>query len=163
MHSPVPHLIQSLKALSAIIAKAEAHCTARRINPAVLFSDRLYPDMLPFHVQVMIACDHAKGAAARLSGTENPKHEDKAETFADLQARIDLTISFIGEVPETAFMGAEHKVINLKIAGNDMSFPAPLYLYSFALPNFYFHMTTAYNILRHNGVELGKGDFIGRP
>lgn len=163
MHSPVPHLIQSLKALSAIIAKAEAHCAARKINPAVLFSDRLYPDMLPFNVQVMIACDHAKGAAARLSGTENPKHEDKADTFADLQSRIDQTIDFIGEIPETAFMGAEHKEIHLKIAGHDMAFPAALYLYSFALPNFYFHMTTAYNILRHNGVDLGKADFIGRP
>jgi hypothetical protein len=163
MQTPVPYFIRSLKALSAIIGKAEAHCAARKINPAVLFSDRLYPDMLPFAVQVMIACDHAKGAAARLTGTENPKHEDNAQTFADLQARIDLTIDFIGEFPETAFMGCEHKTIHLKIAGNDMAFSATDYLYGYAVPNFYFHMTTAYNILRHNGVEIGKGDFIGRP
>jgi hypothetical protein len=162
MQTPVPYLIRSLKALSAIIGKAEAHCAARKINPAVLFSDRLYPDMLPFSVQVGIACDHAKGAAARLTGTENPRHEDNAQTFADLQARIDRTIDFIGEVPETAFLGAEHKTIHLKIGPNEMSFPATDYLYGYALPNFYFHMTTAYNILRHNGVELGKGDFMGR-
>jgi hypothetical protein len=118
--------------------------------------------MLPFAAQVMIACDHAKGAAARLSGTENPKHEDNAQSFADLQARIDLTIEFIGEIPDTAFVGCENKTIHLKIAGNDMAFPAPTYLYGYAFPNFYFHMTTAYNILRHNGVEIGKGDFMGR-
>jgi hypothetical protein len=163
MQTPVPYLIRSLKALSAIIGRAEAHCAARKITPAVLFSDRLYPDMLPFSVQVGIACDHAKGAAARLTGTENPRHEDTAQTFADLQARIDRTIDFIADIPETAFLGAEHKTIHLRIAGQDMSFPAPDYLYGFALPNFYFHMTTAYNILRHNGVELGKADFMGRP
>ncbi|MCX7301879.1 MAG: DUF1993 domain-containing protein [Rhodobacterales bacterium] len=161
MQTPVPALTHSLKALSAIIAKAEAHCTAKKINPAVLFGDRLYPDMLPFNVQVQIACDHAKGAAARLSGTENPKFEDNAASFADLQDRIARTIAFIGTVPESAFEGAENRTVEVKAGPRELSFPGQFYLSSYAIPNFYFHMATAYNILRHNGVELGKVDFIG--
>ncbi len=161
MQTPVPALTHSLKALSAIIAKAEAHCTTKKINPAVLFGDRLYPDMLPFNVQVQIACDHAKGAAARLSGTENPRFEDNAASFADLQDRIARTIAFIEMVPASAFDGAEARTVELKAGPRELSFPGAVYLSSYAIPNFYFHMTTAYNILRHNGVELGKGDFLG--
>jgi hypothetical protein len=163
MQTPVPALILSLRALSAIIAKAEAHCAANMINPAVLFSDRLYPNMLPFSSQVQIACDHAKGAAARLTGTENPRFEDNAATFADLQDRIERTIAFIQTVPESGFAEADERTISLKAGPRELSFPGLFYLSSYALPNFYFHMTTAYNILRHNGVELSKVDFLGAP
>jgi uncharacterized protein len=161
MQTPVPALTHSLKALSAIIAKTEAHCATKKINPAVLFGDRLYPDMLPFNVQVQIACDHAKGAAARLTGIENPRFEDNAASFADLQDRIARTIAFIATVPASAFEGAENRTVELKAGPRELSFPGAFYLASYAIPNFYFHMTTAYNILRHNGVELGKTDFIG--
>jgi uncharacterized protein len=161
MQSPMPFFLRSLTALSAIIAKADAHCAANKINPAVLFNDRLYPNMLPFAVQVQIACDHVKGAAARLTETENPKFEDNAATFADLQDRIARTIAFVQSVPEAAFEGAENRTVSLKAGPRELSFPGAVYLSGYAIPNFYFHMTTAYNILRHNGVELGKTDFLG--
>jgi uncharacterized protein len=161
MQSPMPFFLRSLTALSAIIAKADAHCAANKINPAVLFNDRLYPNMLPFAVQVQIACDHVKGAAARLTETENPKFEDNAATFADLQDRIARTIAFVQSVPEAAYEGAENRTISLKAGPRELSFPGAVYLSGYAIPNFYFHMTTAYNILRHNGVELGKTDFLG--
>lgn len=161
MQSPMPAFLRSLTALSAIIAKADAHCAVNKINPAVLFNDRLYPNMLPFAVQVQIACDHAKGAAARLTETENPKFEDNAATFADLQDRIARTIAFIQSVPDAAFEGAESRTISLKAGPRELSFPGDFYVSGYAIPNFYFHMTTAYNILRHNGVELGKTDFLG--
>jgi hypothetical protein len=156
----MPAFLRSLTALSAIIAKADAHCAANKINPAVLFNDRLYPNMLPFGVQVQIACDHAKGAAARLTDTENPKFEDNAATFADLQDRIARTVAFVQSVPDAAFEGAETRTVTLKAGPRELSFPGDLYLSGYAIPNFYFHMTTAYNILRHNGVELGKPDFL---
>lgn len=161
MHSPVPQFIHSLKALSRILAKAEAHCAARKINPAVLFSDRLYPDMLPLSMQVSLACDHAKGAAARLAGIDVPRHEDDQKDFSDLQARIDRTIEFLDSIPADAFRGAEQRHIHVKAGPRELDFPALQYFYGYALPNFYFHMTTAYNILRHNGVEIGKADFLG--
>jgi len=161
MQSPVPALAHSLRALDRILQKAEAHCEARRIDPSVLANDRLAPDMHPFRRQVGMACDHAKFAAARLSGLEAPRFEDTEQTFAELHERIARTLAFIESVPETAFEGSEGKTISLKAGPRELTFPAPVYLASFALPNFYFHMTTAYNILRHNGVELGKSDFMG--
>lgn len=163
MLSPVPQFTRSLTALAAILAKAEAHCLAKKIDPAVFFSMRLFPDMLPFWRQITIACDHAKGATARLAGIEVPGYPDEEKTLAELQARIAKTLAFIATVPETAFDGAEARSITLKVAGNDMTFAAPAYFAGFALPNFYFHMATAYNILRSNGVELGKRDFMGTP
>lgn len=161
MQSPVPTFAHSLKALSAILKKAEASCAAQKIDPAVMAVQRLYPNMLPLTRQVLIACDHAKGAAARLSGTENPSFADTETTFADLQARIQKTLDFIATVPEAAFKDAETRVINWKAGSREMSMPGAAYLSFYALPNFYFHMTTAYNILRHNGVEIGKVDFLG--
>lgn len=161
MLSPVPPFTHSLRALSKILAKAEAHCAARRIAPLVLFSDRLYPDMLPLVKQVQIACDHAKGMGARLAGLENPVFDDDEMDFSDLQTRIDRTIEFLDEIPEGAFQGAEQRTIHVKAGGREMQMPALQYLHFYAVPNFYFHMTTAYNILRHNGVELGKADFMG--
>ena len=163
MLSPVPAFTTSLNAFSAILAKAEAHMAARKIDPAVLFTTRLFPDMLPFWRQVTIACDHAKGASARLGGVEMPAFPDEEKTFADLQARIAKTIAFIATVPAAGFADADGRTITLKVGPNERSFPAPVYYLSFAVPNFYFHMTTAYAILRSNGVELGKSDFMMPP
>ena len=156
MQSPVPGFVRSMKALSAIITKAEAHCEAHKINPDVLFKDRLYPNMLPFAAQVQIMTDHAKGMGARLTGTENPVFEDNAATFGDLRDRLDRTIAFLESIPASAFEGAEDRTVTLKLASGPLDLPGWIYLQSSALPNFYFHMTTAYNILRHNGVEIGS-------
>jgi hypothetical protein len=154
---------QSLRALDRVLQKAEAHCEARRIDPSVLVNDRIAPDMLPFRRQVGMTCDHAKFAAARLAGQDSPRFDDTEQSFAELHERIAKTLAFIESVPESAFEGAEGKTIALKAGPREYSFPAPVYLASFAVPNFFFHMTTAYNILRHNGVELGKADFLGAP
>ncbi len=161
MQSPVPAFTHSLTAFAAILAKAEAWEAAKKMKPEVIPNLRLIADMLPFWRQVTIACDHAKGASARLSGTENPSYPDTETTLAELQARIKKTLDFIATIPDSAFEGAEDRVINLKAGPRDLTFSAPFYLNSFALPNFYFHMTTAYNILRMNGLEVGKVDFLG--
>jgi uncharacterized protein len=158
----IPPLNHSLKSLSAILHKAEAHCAAHKIDPNALLSDRLYPNMLPFARQVQIACDFVKGAGARLSGTAVPSYADDEKSFADLQARIAKTLDFVGGLPRENFADAAKRNVTLKVAGQEMTMPGQEYYSSFVIPNFYFHMTTAYNILRHNGVELGKGDFMGR-
>jgi len=161
MQSPIPAYTHSLNALSAILTKAEANCTQHKIDPAVMLAQRLYPNMLPLTRQVLICCDHAKGGAARLAGVENPSFADTETTFAELQARIKKTLDFIATVPATAFADADTRVINFKAGSREMSFNGVAYLAHYSLPNFYFHMATAYNILRHNGVEIGKGDFLG--
>ena len=145
MQNPIPNFTHPLRSLSAILAKAETHCEDRKIDPSVLLTARLFPDMMNFTRNVLVACDTAKGLAARLSQTENPSFEDNETTFAELQARIAKTIEFMETVPDAAFEGAEQRDVVMK----------------FAVPNFYFHMTTAYAILRHNGVEVGKRDFLG--
>jgi hypothetical protein len=156
-----PRFVHTLKALSAILAKAEAHCAARKIDPLVLTSARLYPDMFALARQVQIACDTAKGAVARLGGVEIPKHEDTEKSFEELRARIDKTLAFIATVKAAQVDGSEEREVTLKLRGNDVKFSGLQYLLGFAWPNFYFHATTAYAILRHNGVELGKTDFLG--
>lgn len=161
MQSPVPYFVHSLTALSKILDKAEAFAEARKIKPEIIPQLRLIADMLPFWRQVTIATDHAKGASARLSGTDNPAFADTETTLAELKERIAKTISFIQTIPDAAFEGAEAKTITVKAGPRELSFPALQYLNSYALPNFYFHMTTAYNILRSNGVEVGKIDFLG--
>jgi hypothetical protein len=161
MLSPVPGFARSLAALATILQKAEAHCTAKGIKPEVLLNDRLYPDMFPLTRQVQIACDHAKGACTRLAGVETPSHPDTETTFPELIARVHKVRDLILAIPETAFDGAETRTITLKMRGQDLSMPGQIYLAHGAIPNFYFHMTTAYNILRHRGVEVGKGDFLG--
>jgi hypothetical protein len=124
---------------------------------------RLFPDMLPLVMQVRIACDHAKGATYRLTGLEVVRFEDSETAFPELRDRIDRTLAAIAEVPESDFAGAEERPILVKGRLRDVPFPnGEDYLWRFALPQFYFHVTTAYNILRHNGVELGKRDFLGR-
>jgi hypothetical protein len=158
-----PRFANTLKNLSAILAKAQAHCEARKIDPLVLTAARLYPDMFALARQVQIACDTAKGAVARLAGVEIPKHEDTEQTFAELQARIDKTLAFIAGVQAAQVDGSEDKEVVLKLRGKDVAFNRMQYLLGFALPNFYFHVATAYGILRHNGVELAKSDYIGMP
>lgn len=162
MQSPIPAFARSLRQLSAILATAEAHCEEGKIDPEVLLNARLFPNMLHLKRNVMIACDTAKGMAARLSETENPKHEDTEETFAELYARIEKTLAFMESVPAASFEGAESRTVQLRIGKDtNLTFTGADYLSGFATPNFYFHMSTAYAILRSNGVVIGKRDFLG--
>ena len=158
-----PRFINMLNNLSGILDKAQAHAESRKIDQAALLGDRLFPDMLPMKRQVQIACDSAKGAVARLAGVDVPKHEDTEETFAELKARIAKTVEFIKTVAPTRVEGSEDKNIHLKLGPREVDYTGIQYLLGHALPNFYFHVTTAYDILRHNGVELGKRDYIGTP
>jgi hypothetical protein len=158
-----PRFVNMLNNLSVLLDKAQAHAEARKIDPAALTTFRLYPDMFPLTRQVQIACDAAKGAVARLAGVDIPKHEDTEQTFADLKARIAKTVEFIRSVAASKVDGSEERAVTLKLRGQDTTFKGAEYLLGFAWPNFYFHVTTVYNILRHNGVELGKRDFLGSP
>ena len=157
----VPVFVQILNALSGVLKKAAAHAEAKKIDPAALLTARLYPDMFALTKQVQIACDFAKGCAARLAGVEIPKYEDNEASFADLEARIAKTVAFLGTLTPAQIDASEDKAISLTIGGQAMNFDGLTYLLNFTLPNFYFHLTTAYDLLRHNGVELGKRDFMG--
>lgn len=157
----VPPLTHSLQALSAILAKAQAHCEARKIDPAAFLAARLYPDMLPFIKQVQIACDTAKGAASRLAGTEIPSHPDTETSFAELQARIQKTLDHLASFKPEQIDGSEGRAVVMKFPNSTLEFVGQQYLSGFVLPNFYFHLTTAYALLRHGGVELGKRDYLG--
>lgn len=156
-----PCFVNTLNNLSAILTKAEAHAAAKKIDPSVLLGSRLFPDMFALTRQVQIACDNAKGPVARLAGIEVPTHEDTEQTFAELQARIAKTITFIQSVKPAQIDGSEDKKIVLKAGPRELNFIGKPYLLGFALPNFYFHVVTAYNILRHNGVDVGKTDYLG--
>jgi len=158
-----PRFANMLRNLAALIEKADAHCAAKKIDPAAITAFRLYPDMFPFTRQVQIACDTAKGAVARLAGVEIPKHDDVEQTFAELKSRIAKTLDFVESVPAAKIEGSEEKEIVLAMRSGERRFKGMQYLLGHAYPNFYFHITTAYNILRHNGVEIGKADFIGKP
>jgi hypothetical protein len=156
----VPPFVAMLKNLSAVIAKAEAHCEARKIDQAAFLTSRLYPDMLPFTAQVQIATDNAKGAAGRLAAVELPKFEDNEKTFAELQARLDKTIAFLETLTEAQFEGAAERDIVLQLRDRKLEFKGAAYLLHWANPNVYFHITTAYALLRHGGVEIGKKDYL---
>jgi hypothetical protein len=158
-----PRFVNMLKNLSAILDKAQAHAEARKIDPAVLTNSRLYPDMFPLKRQVQVVCDTAKGAVARLAGVEVPKHEDTEETFAELKARIAKTVDFIQSIKSAQIDGSEEKNIHLKLGPREVDYKGMQYLLGQALPNFYFHVVTAYDILRHNGVELAKRDYLANP
>jgi hypothetical protein len=158
-----PRLANTLKNLSAILTKAEAHAAARKIDPAVLLGSRLYPDMFALTRQVQIACDTAKGAVARLADLEVPKHEDTEQSFPELQLRIAKVVAFIESIGPQQLDGSEERKITLTLRGQETVFTGLQYLTGFVLPNFYFHAVTAYDILRHNGVEIGKRDFLGNP
>ena len=157
----VPTLIQALKALSGVLDKGAKHAEAKGIDPAVLLGSRLYPDMFPLTRQVQIASDNAKGPAARLAGMEPPKFDDNEASFADLQARIAKTIDFLQGLKPAQIDGSEDRQIVLQMRAGPLEFKGQAYLLHFAMPNFYFHCATVYAILRHNGVEVGKKDFLG--
>jgi len=159
----VPRFVNILGNLSNILDKALVHTDAKKLDPVALSAFRLFPDMLPMTKQVQIACDTAKGAAARLAGIEIPSFEDNETTLADLKARIAKTLAFLQSLTPAQIDGSEDKVIVIKRGDKETRYSGMQYLLGHALPNFYFHVTTAYNILRHNGVELGKRDYLGNP
>jgi len=159
----VPRFANILSNLSSILDKAQAHIDARKIDPATLTTYRLFPDMLPFTKQVQIACDTAKGAVARLAGIENPVHEDNEKTLPELKARIAKTLAFIQSVSPAQIDGTEDKDIVIRRGETETHYKGMQFLLGSAIPNIYFHVTTAYNILRHNGVEIGKRDYLGNP
>jgi len=157
----IPVANRMLDNLSVILDKGAAFAEAKKIEQSVLTGARLAPDMFALARQVQIACDMVKGAAARLGGVDIPKHDDTETTFAELKARVAKVQEFISNIPAANFAGSEDKAITLNMRRGDMHFNGLDYLRYFVLPNFYFHITTTYAILRHNGVELGKTDFIG--
>ncbi|OGT82972.1 MAG: hypothetical protein A3H91_02375 [Gammaproteobacteria bacterium RIFCSPLOWO2_02_FULL_61_13] len=158
----VPPISHALKNLSAVLQKGAAHAEARKFDPSVLVNARLFPDMFPLSRQVQIATDQGKGGPARLAGIDPPKFEDNETTFPALIARIDRTVSFIESLRREQIDGSEERKITLVAGGQTLNFLGLPYLTNFVLPNLYFHSTTAYNILRHNGVEIGKMDFLGK-
>jgi hypothetical protein len=159
----IPLFVRGFAQLSAILDKAAAHAAAKAIDPSVLLNARLYPDMYPLIGQVQIASDSAKFAGARLAGIQGPSFPDTETTFDELQQRIAKTVAFLNGIDPSAIVGQEGREIVLKRQSGDIHLTGAAYLQGQALPNFYFHLVTAYDILRHNGVELGKSDFLGKP
>lgn len=160
--SSAPIFIHGLGNLQAIIDKAEKYAATRKIEPSVLVNARLAPDMFPFSRQIQIATDVVKGGMARLAGAEIPSYADTEKDFGELNQRIAKTIKFIESFKPEQIDGSEEKAINLKVGGYDLNFTGQSYLLNFVVPNFYFHLTTAYDILRHNGLDIGKADFLGK-
>ena len=157
----VPVFIHGLTNLSAILTKAEAYAAEKKIEPSVLINARLYPDMFPLARQVQIATDGVKGCVARLAGVEVPSFPDTETTFPELQTRIANIIKFLKTFDAKKIDGNESRAITLKVGGNELKFEGQAYLLNFVIPNFYFHIATAYGILRHNGLPIGKTDFLG--
>ena len=162
MHSAsVPVFQRQLGAVLAWLDKAEAHAAARKFDTANYLQLRLAPDMLPFVAQIRIASDAAKGCVARLAGQEPPKFEDNEASLADLRERVNKTLAYVESVPAAAFDGSDSRTITIPMRNRDpLQFTGEVFLRHWALPNFFFHVTTAYALLRHAGVELGKGDFL---
>jgi uncharacterized protein len=157
----IPPMDRTLAALSALLTKAEAHCTAQTIKPEVLLTFRLFPDMFAFTRQVQLACDFGARAAARLAGADPQSFPDTETSFAELQARIAAARVYMASFPASAYDGAETRDVTIKMRGQDVTMKGQAYLSTYSLPQFHFHATTAYNILRHNGVVIGKGDYMG--
>ena len=160
-HASVPQFIRMLGNLKALLEKAAAHAAAKKIDESVLLGARLFPDMFPLTRQVQIATDFARGTGARLAGMEPPPVEDKEQSFVELAARVDNAIAYLRTLPAAQIDGSEKREITRAIRGVPKTFTGLDYLVKYALPNFYFHLSTTYAILRHNGVEVGKGDFVG--
>ncbi|MEW9808209.1 DUF1993 family protein [Mesorhizobium sp. ZMM04-5] len=158
----VPVFSERLKALGIVLAKAEANAVERKIDPQTFLTARLAPDMLTLTSQVQIATDSAKGAPCRLAGREVPRYEDNETTFAELHARLAKTRDLLATFTPADFEGSDERTIAMKLGSYDIQMPGLRYLLDVAMPNFYFHVTTAYAILRHNGVPLGKANFLGR-
>ncbi|MDI1232425.1 MAG: DUF1993 domain-containing protein [Methylobacter sp.] len=159
----IPVFKQMLNSLSTILAKAEAYADEKKIEPNVLLEARLFPDMFPLKRQVQIAADFAKGVSARLAGVEVPAYDDNEQTFSELQARITQTLEFIESLKPEQFEGSETREIVLRPGTpKEKILAGQSYLLSYGLPQFFFHITTAYAILRSNGLNVGKGDFMGK-
>lgn len=150
-----------LAALSGLLTKAEAHCDAKKITPDAILQFRLFPDMFPLTAQVQLTCDFASRAGARLAGITPRKFDDTEATFAELQARIRLARDYLAGFEPEAYDEAAERIVTFPAGGREMQMAGRDYLSLYAMPQFYFHMTTCYNILRHNGIELGKSDFMG--
>ena len=158
----IPVFKQLLGGLSAVLAKAEAHASAKKIDPNALLQARLYPDMFPLLRQVQVACDFAKSVSARLAGVEVPSFEDQEASFADLQSRIAKTLAFIDSLTTAQMAGSEtRQIVTQAGTPKEKIFTGESYLLNYGLPHFFFHTNTAYAVLRHNGVEVGKKDYIG--
>lgn len=157
----VPTFTRALTALDTCLDKAQAHADALKCDMGNILSARLAPDMFPLGRQIQIACDFAKGVSARLAEVDMPSFEDNETTLADYKARIAKTIAFIQSIPAEKFAGAETREIVILRGDTKREYTGLNYAHHAGLPNFYFHMTSAYNILRHNGVQIGKKDFIG--
>jgi len=163
MHSAsVPVFTRMLGNLLSWLDKAEAHASAKKFDTGVLLAARLAPDMLPFTRQIQIACDVAKFGISRLAGVDAPKFEDNEASFAELRERIRKTLDFVQSVPADKIDGTEDKDVTVPRRDGSMVLKGEFYLKHFVLPNFYFHVTTTYALLRHNGVDLGKGDYLGK-
>jgi hypothetical protein len=158
----VPTVTRALTNLMAVLEKGAAHCEAKKIDPAVMMASRLYPDMFPLAKQVQIASDVSKIGSSRLAGTEPPKYEDNETTFKDLVERLRKTVDYLRTLKPEQFDGSETRTIKWTAQGTDYAMPGADYLRNRILPNVFFHCATAYDILRHNGVEVGKQDFLGR-
>ena len=161
-NASVAVMIRMLGNLEAILGKAIAHAAARKIDDAAFVEARLFPDMFSFARQIRVATDVAKGAGARLAGIDIPKFDDNEKTLPELKARIRKAIDFLKKLTPAQIDGSADRPITLTVAGNTLNFKGVDYLLHWALPNFYFHVVTAYNLLRHNGVEIGKMDFVGK-
>jgi hypothetical protein len=158
----VPAFLQILGSLTGILSKAEAHCKAKNIQPEVLLTARLYPDMFPLTRQIQTACDFAAKTCARLTGSEVPSIPDTEKSFEELKQRLASTIAYVREFKPAQFDGAESRDITFPVGpGKTMTLKGQQYLHHVAFPNFYFHAAIAHGILRHNGVEIGKRDFLG--
>jgi hypothetical protein len=156
----VPGILQTLNALLGILTKAQAHCEARKIDPIVMINQRLFPDMHPFARQSQITTDQAKGLMARMTGREVPAWPDTETSFDQLKARVQKALDYIQSFKPEDLDGTETRQVTLTMGGNDMTFPGAVYAFNIVMPNFYFHATAAYSILRHSGVEIGKRDFM---
>jgi hypothetical protein len=157
----VPVFIRHVTALSAMLDKTSAYAAAKKIDPAAFLGARLFPDMFPLIRQVQIAADFAKNCAGRLAGVELPKFGDTEASFEELKERLDKTLAFLKGLKPEQIEGAADKPISITVGGKEIKFTGESYLLTSALPNFYFHLTTAYAILRHNGIDVGKRDFLG--
>lgn len=158
----IPPFSRMLNNLAAILAKAATHAEAQKIDPVVLINTRLFPNMFPLVRQVQIASDSAKGGVARLAGMEPPSYEDKETSIPELVARLHKTVAFLESIKPEQIDGSEEKTITWKTRSGEKSLPGMPYLLNHVTPNLYFHVTTAYDILRHCGVEIGKQDFLGK-
>ena len=162
MHSAsVPVFVRMFGNLSLWLDKAEAHATAKKFDPQVYLTARLAPDMLPFTKQIQIACDAAKFGVARLAGVDAPKFDDTEASLAELRVRIQKTVEFVRSVSASQIDGTEAKDVVVPRRDGSITLKGEFYLKHFVMPNFYFHVTTAYALLRHSGVDLGKGDYLG--